>query len=52
MRNKSKLLKKFFAAINCIVLTLVAQTANTTCIWIFHQPEFPETAHRYIKIKK
>lgn len=51
MRDKSKFLINFFTTINCLVLTLVAQTANTTCIWIFHQPEFPKTAQRYTNIK-
>lgn len=51
MKSKFKLLSKVLMGLNCIALTLVSQTANTACIWIFHQPEFPEEAKKYSRIK-
>ncbi len=34
-----------------LALLLVMQTANAACIWVAHQPEFPEEAKKYCKVK-
>ncbi|MGC4020276.1 MAG: cyclic lactone autoinducer peptide [Muricomes sp.] len=44
--------KKFFEdgvmkCLNVLALLLVRQTANSACIWVAHQPEFPEEANRF-----
>lgn len=39
-RNKN--LAKLMGAVNCLALVLVAQTANSACLWILGQPEEPE----------
>lgn len=48
---KTSIVKKMMAVINCLAVVLVAQTANSACIWIFHQPEFPQEAKKFCKIK-
>lgn len=52
MSKKFKLWSKILGAVNCIALALVVQTANAACIWIFHQPKFPEEARKYSRIMK
>lgn len=32
-----------------LAVLLVVQTANSACIWIAHQPQFPEVANRFKK---
>lgn len=32
--------------LNFLALLLVMQTANSACIWVAYQPEFPEEANR------
>lgn len=44
-----KLLTKSMGLFNVLALALVAQTANSACIWITYQPEFPTEAR---KLKK
>ena len=44
--------KKFFGksvmkCLNVLALLLVIQTANSACIWVAHQPEFPEAANKF-----
>ncbi len=51
MKNKQKLGKRVMRVLSCLALLLVMQTANTACIWVAHQPEFPNEANRY-KINK
>lgn len=34
---------------NAVSLLLVKQTANSACIWLAHQPEFPKEANRFKK---
>lgn len=46
------ILKKNFgngimALVNAVALLLVRQTANSACIWLAHQPKFPEEANRF-----
>lgn len=48
---KYKFFNKIGAFFNCIALMLVIQGANTACVWIFHQPDFPEQANKYKRIK-
>lgn len=46
---KTNVVKKMMAVMNCLAVMLVAQTANSACIWIFHQPEFPQEAKKFCK---
>ena len=48
---KNKIMRYLGAIMNSFALMLVVQSANTACVWIFHQPEFPEEANRYRKLK-
>ncbi len=46
--------KKFFEkgvmkCLNSLALLLVRQTANSACIWVSHQPEFPKEANKFKK---
>ena len=43
-KNVSKLM-------NMLALRLVVQTANSACFWVAHQPEFPESANKYKRMK-
>ena len=43
---------KMAALINCFALLLVMQTANSACLWIVHQPEFPKEADKFKKCLK
>ena len=36
---------KIMKVINCLALVLVAATANSACVFYFHQPEFPKEAN-------
>ncbi len=51
MKLKNSFFTKLLGKFNCIALVLVALSANITCAWVFHQPEFPEAADRFKKIK-
>lgn len=42
---KKRIGKSKFGILNCLALVLVTATANTACIWYFHQPEFPKEAN-------
>lgn len=50
MKLKS-FLRKSSGLFNCLALLLVVQGANTACAWIVHQPEFPEEAECFKKVK-
>lgn len=46
--------KKYFSKgvmkfLSVLAVLLVMQTANSACIWVAHQPQFPEVAN---KLKK
>lgn len=43
---------KIMKAINCMALALVAVSANSTCAFYFHQPEFPKSADKFRRIGK
>ncbi len=51
MITKKYFVKKILGIFNCIALVLVALSANITCVWVFHQPDFPEAANKFKKIK-
>lgn len=51
MKDKFKLVNKILIGLNCMALAFVVQTANAACIWMFHQPEFPDEARRFSRIK-
>lgn len=36
--------------INCLALVLVAVSANSACVFYFHQPEFPKAADKFRRI--
>ena len=44
-------IKRIAAAgiLNSLALVLVSLSANSACAWVYHQPEFPETANRFKK---
>ncbi|MDD6057089.1 MAG: cyclic lactone autoinducer peptide [Clostridiales bacterium] len=47
-------IKEFFEkgmlkCVNALALLLVRQTANSACIWVAYQPEFPEVANKFKK---
>ena len=46
-----KLISKLGVLANCMALMLVIQSANTASAWIVHQPEFPEQASKFKKVK-
>jgi cyclic lactone autoinducer peptide len=44
-----KLFIQFGKVVNMFALLMVFQSANSTCVWVFHQPKFPDDAEKYIK---
>lgn len=46
-----KILKSMGGLVNCMALLLVIQSATAACGWIFHQPEFPEAANKFKRVK-
>lgn len=49
MKVKRFLNRSVMGCVNVLALLLVMQTANSTCIWVAYQPEFPEEANRLKK---
>lgn len=43
--------RKLFGALNAFALLLVASTANSACLWLYHQPDYPEAADRFKMVK-
>ena len=46
--------KKYFSKgvmkfLSVLAVFLVMQTANSACIWVAHQPQFPEVANKFKK---
>lgn len=39
----------FAKAANVLALAMVLYTANTTCVWMHHQPEVPEDVRKFRK---
>ncbi len=50
--RKIKFLNKLLGGVNVLALMLVMQTANSACIWLAYQPEFPEEACKFKKMVK
>lgn len=46
MKIKKVLENGVMKCLNILALLLVVQTANSACIWVAHQPEFPEAANK------
>lgn len=46
MEAKKILGKGVMKCLSVLALLLVMQTVNSTCIWVAHQPEFPEAANK------
>lgn len=49
MKLKKLLSKHMFGGFNAFALLLVMQTANSACVWVMNQPEFPKEASKYKK---
>lgn len=47
MKTKKNFGKTVMNCLNVLALFLVMQTANSACIWVAHQPEFPEAANKF-----
>lgn len=41
--------KGIMGMINAVALFLIMMTANSACIWLAHQPAFPEEAYKFKK---
>lgn len=50
MRIKKFLSKGIVGCFNALAMSLVIQTANSACIWLIHQPEFPEEAKKFLRV--
>lgn len=51
--NLKRMLKKVaLGCVNALAMMMVVQTANSACVWMIHQPEFPEGAKKYNKFYK
>jgi len=49
-------LKKCFknglmSCVNALAMLMVIQSANSACLWVVHQPEFPREAKAFIRKK-
>lgn len=49
MKLKKFLCTKAVKCFNALAVLMIIQTANSACIWVAHQPEFPVEANRYKK---
>ena len=47
MKVKNLFEKGVMKCFHALALLLVIQTANSACIWVAHQPEFPEVANKF-----
>ena len=47
MKVKKNWGKGIMKGLNVLALLLVLQTANSACIWVAYQPEFPEAANKF-----
>lgn len=47
MKMKDMLKKVVMRGVNAMAVMMVMQTANSACVWIAHQPEFPDAAKKY-----
>lgn len=51
MELKKNISEKALGMVNSLTLKLVESSANSACLWLCHQPKFPETAGRFKKVK-
>lgn len=51
MKAKKNVICGMLSIMNCLALMLVVHTASVCCIWVFHQPEFPEAANKFKRIR-
>lgn len=49
MKVKKYFEKGIMKCLSTLALLLVVQTANSACIWVAHQPKFPEEANKFKK---
>ena len=49
MKLKRMLKKVALGCVNALAMLMVVQTANSACVWVVHQPEFPLEASKYRK---
>lgn len=47
---KNKFISIMMKSVNVLALLLVIQTANSACIWVAHQPKFPDEGNKYKKV--
>lgn len=51
MKLREMVKKNVSKVMNMFALQFVVQTANAACAWFAYQPEFPEAANKYKKVK-
>lgn len=51
MNVTEKINKKVMASANLLAKKIVVQNANSACIWLAHQPEFPREAMKFKRTK-
>ena len=51
MKLREVIREKLSKVMNMFAMRLVVQTANSACAWFAYQPEFPEEANKYKKVK-
>lgn len=47
MKVAKSLGKRVTKCSNSLVKKMIAQNANSACIWLAHQPEFPKEAKKF-----
>lgn len=52
MKTNSLLGKKLAECTNSLAKATVIRSANSTCVWLAHQPQFPKEAECYSKTTK
>ncbi len=50
MKITGILKKAAILGVNAMAMALVVQSANSACIWVLHQPEFPKEAEKFKKV--
>lgn len=51
MRLKKLFKNGLMSCVNALAMLMVIQSANSACMWIAHQPEFPEEAKAFARKK-
>lgn len=52
MKTNSLLGRKLTECTKALAKATVIKSANSTCVWVAHQPQFPKEAECYSKIIK